>query len=74
MALNASMVDSTANGMVGLSIEIAPRLLGASLDDESICLTQPLTSCRDHQSRSVKGQKQCLACLYLSCTTTTIVA
>jgi hypothetical protein len=31
MALNASMVDSAANGMVGLSIEIAPLLVLVSM-------------------------------------------
>ncbi|KAF2622087.1 hypothetical protein BU25DRAFT_481182 [Macroventuria anomochaeta] len=40
--------------------------LGASLDDEYLCPTQPLTTCKDHQGRSVKGQERCLACLCLA--------
>ncbi|KAJ4985999.1 hypothetical protein SVAN01_08477, partial [Stagonosporopsis vannaccii] len=65
-ALVASMVDvdSAANGMVGLSLEITS--LRASLDDENLCPTQPLARCKDHQHRSVKGHKQCLVCLCLT--------
>ena len=42
MALKASMVDSAANGKVGLSLEIAFSL-GPSLNDEYLCPTQALS-------------------------------